>query len=67
MDKGRLKKAARMLVRLAPVLLTLFAKNVAEIDLIADRSRRLSKGRYTLDIFARDIAIKRYCDKKILR
>jgi len=22
------------------------------------------KGRYTLDIFARDIAIKRYCDKK---
>jgi len=23
------------------------------------------KGRFTLDIFARDIAIKRYCDKKI--
>jgi len=25
----------------------------------------LLKGRYTLDIFARDIAIKRYCDQKI--
>ena len=25
-----------------------------------------SKGRYTLDIFARDIKIKRYCDKKII-
>jgi len=24
------------------------------------------KGRYTLDIFARDIAIKRYCDIKII-
>jgi len=26
-----------------------------------------TKGRYTLDIFAHNIAIKRYCDKKILR
>jgi len=44
--------------------------NIGQVQVFQDQStpkiKVFLKGCYTLDIFARDIAIKRYCDKKII-
>jgi len=39
---------------------------ITKIATTAKKMKARQQGRYTLDIFARDIAIKRYCDKKII-